>query len=107
MGLNPCLGAGGCSSSVDHLDPGSYSRLALPCHLRVTDRLQHIYAALARHRPGTSRGFAFVSPAIAVGVGGVLVGEVITLQSVAGMTTMMLAAIVVCWQIGLAPSFWR
>lgn len=42
--------------------------------------------------PARAGGFAFVSPAIAVGVGGVLVGEVITLQSVAGMTTTMLAA---------------
>jgi len=67
-----------------------------------------IYMQLLRDiGPARAGGFAFVSPAIAVGVGGVLVGEVITLQSVAGMTTMMLAAIVVCWQIGLAPSFWR
>lgn len=53
-----------------------------------------IYMQLLRDiGPARAGSFAFVSPAIAVGVGAVLVGEVITLQSVAGMITMMLAAV--------------
>lgn len=52
-----------------------------------------VYMQLLRDiGPARAGSFAFVSPAIAVGVGAVLVGEVITLHSVAGMIMMMLAA---------------
>ena len=52
-----------------------------------------IYMQLLRDiGPSRAGSFAFVSPAIAVGVGALLAGEAITLQSVTGMILMILAA---------------
>jgi drug/metabolite transporter (DMT)-like permease len=52
-----------------------------------------IYMQLLRDiGPAKAGSFAFVSPAIAVGVGGVIAGEMITLQSVSGMVLMLAAA---------------
>jgi drug/metabolite transporter (DMT)-like permease len=52
-----------------------------------------IYMQLLRDiGPARAGSFAFVSPAIAVGVGALLAGEAITLQGIIGMMLMMLAA---------------